>query len=68
MNELYAPLPSSLFSGKVPAKQILKFLDTYRRGSPHGLPPVFVLPAPYQFPRVEYTTTDNIGSKDHIQK
>jgi hypothetical protein len=68
MNELYAPLPSSLFSGKLPAKQILRFLDTYRRGSPHGPPPVFVLPAPYQFPSVEYGTTNSIASKDHIQK
>jgi hypothetical protein len=68
MNELYAPLPSSLFSGKVPAKQILKFLDTYRRGSLHGPPPAFILLAPYQFPRVEYATTDSIGNKDHFQK
>jgi hypothetical protein len=67
MNKSHPPLPS-LHSGNQPANHILKLLDTYGRGSSHGSPPVTGLPAPYKFPKFEYTTPDSTGDKDHLHR
>jgi hypothetical protein len=66
MNKLHTLLPSSLLLGKEPANQILKLLDTCKKGSLHGPLLVSILPAPYQFSRVENITADKLRDKDQF--